>query len=114
MPVFLERFVLPICAALMIGVILLNPLKMDPQQRISLAACVLALAYFVGNSLHKSKPPVQEQPAPVVQTPSVPSSGDAITNGDNSPAVSGNGNNFDYGSPPQKKDKVSAGGKSRP
>jgi hypothetical protein len=102
-PIFLERFVLPIFAALMVGVILLNPLKFDMRQRTSLCIGVLALAYFVGHTLHKSRPSTDEPQSKPEVVQSAPESGDATTSGDNSPAVPGNGNTIVYGSAPHKK-----------
>jgi hypothetical protein len=52
-PVFLEKFVLPVLAASIIAIIVLNPFNLDRQQRISLLIGVLAIAYFVGYSLYK-------------------------------------------------------------
>lgn len=52
-PIFIERFVLPILATAMIAVIILNPLKLDLQQQISLAIAVIAFAYFVAHSVYK-------------------------------------------------------------
>ena len=53
MPIFLERFVLPVLATSVIGVIVLNPFKLDWQLRASLAIGVVAIAYFVGYTVHK-------------------------------------------------------------
>jgi hypothetical protein len=94
MPVFLERFVLPVLAGSIIAIIVLNPFKLDWQQRLSLAVGVLALAYFVGHTIHKSKSGMDQVAAPAVQAPA--KSGDAKTTGDQSPAVTGNGNDIKY------------------
>ena len=53
MRLWLERFVLTICAAVVISLTILNPLKLDWQQRVSLALAVSAFAYFIGHTLHK-------------------------------------------------------------
>jgi hypothetical protein len=98
MPIFLERFVLPVCATLMIGVILLNPMKMDLQQRVSLGIGVLAIAYFVGHSLQRNK--LLEQAKPPIVQPTPPTTGNATTTGNQSPAVTGNGNGVVYEAPP--------------
>jgi hypothetical protein len=50
---WLERFVLTICAAVVISLTILNPLKLDWQQRVSLALAVSAFAYFIGHTLNK-------------------------------------------------------------
>jgi hypothetical protein len=69
LPIFLEKFVLPILAAVVVAVILINPLKWDWQQRGSLFIAVLSLAYFFAYSLHKSTPnPAGETPvAPMIK-----------------------------------------------
>jgi hypothetical protein len=94
MPVFLERFVLPVLAGSIIAIIVLNPFKLDWQQRLSLAVGVLALAYFVGHTIHKGKTGTGQVAGPAAQTPA--KSGDAKTSGDESPAVTGNGNDVKY------------------
>jgi dsDNA-binding SOS-regulon protein len=53
-PVWLERYVLPICVTLVVGLVILNPLKMDWQQRVSLFLAISAFAYFIGHSLHRT------------------------------------------------------------
>ena len=100
-PIFLERFVLPVLAATVIAVIVLNPFKLDWQQRISLLAGVLALAYFAGYTLHKGKSeptPATHASVPAATAPAEASkaSGDAKTSGSQSPAVTGDGNNIKY------------------
>jgi len=97
MSIFVERFVLPILAACVTGVILLNPLKWDRLQRISLFICVVSLAYFVAHTLNKNTKAVAPQPVPQ-QT------GNATTRGSNSPAVTGNGNSFTYDKSEPKKE----------
>jgi hypothetical protein len=92
-PVFLERFVLPLLATTLIGVIVINPLKFDGTQQITLAIAIVALAFFVGHTVHKTnrQPAVKES---VIRTPP---SRSAATSGDKSPANSGDGNTFVYG-----------------
>ena|ERR1022692_637855 len=67
MPIFLERFVLPVLATSVITVILLNPFKWDWQQRVSILVFVFALAYFVGHTLTKKRPLV----TPLVEIPTL-------------------------------------------
>jgi hypothetical protein len=104
MPVFLERFVLPILATLVVAVIFLNPLKFDRQQQLSLLLAVVGIAYFVGHTLHKNK---ALAPAPTAASaPAQPpkKSGDATTSGPDSPAITGDGNTVNSNqSPPPKK-----------
>ncbi len=59
MPVFLERFILPVLAAALIGIIILNPFKLDVHQQVSLGIAVVALAYFVGHTVYRSNTPVK-------------------------------------------------------
>jgi hypothetical protein len=73
-PVFLERFILPALATVLIGVILLNPLKVDWQQQTSLAVAVVALAYFVGHTVYKNNQrrdvaPAQQPVARLAENP---------------------------------------------
>ncbi len=39
----------------MVGAVILNPFKLDWQQRVAAAICISALAYFVGHTIHKPK-----------------------------------------------------------
>jgi|HubBroStandDraft_4_1064222.scaffolds.fasta_scaffold05398_8 phosphoglycerol transferase MdoB-like AlkP superfamily enzyme len=98
-PVFLEKFVLPVLAASVVAVIVINPLKWDWRQRIALFMGVLFLAYFVAYTLYRSTP--KETPTPV--TVETPKTGNATTSGANSPANTGNGNNFNNDQPPPPK-----------
>jgi hypothetical protein len=52
---WLERYILPICATIVFGVIILNPFKFDWQQRLALFISVSAFAYFLAHTIHKSK-----------------------------------------------------------
>jgi hypothetical protein len=52
---WLERYVLSICAATAFGLVFLNPLKLDWPQRISLLVTISAFAYFVAHTIHKPK-----------------------------------------------------------
>jgi hypothetical protein len=51
MRLWLERFIIPICAAIVISLSILNPLKMDWRQRVSLGLAVTFFACFVGHAL---------------------------------------------------------------
>jgi hypothetical protein len=103
MPVFLERFVLPVLVAVVVTVIVLNPFKFDRQQRISLLVCVLAAAYFVGHTLHKRNSAPMRGATPVADAPK--KTGDATTNGPQSPAVTGDGNKITYDQSPHPEKK---------
>jgi hypothetical protein len=104
-PVFLEKFVLPILAAAILTVIALNPFNLDSKQRISLLVAVVALAYFIGHTIYK-RVPGSGQPTP--QAVEIPkrTTGDATTTGPNSPAVTGDNNKIIYGQPPPKDQKA--------
>jgi hypothetical protein len=54
-PIFLERFILPAFAAIVIIVALTNPMGLDRTQRITGAAAIILAAYFVSHTLHKDK-----------------------------------------------------------
>ena len=54
MRLWLERFIIPICAAILISLSILNPLKMDWRQRVSLGLAVAFFAYFVAHTLHRT------------------------------------------------------------
>ena len=54
-PVFLERFILTACAALVVAVLATNPFKFDWYQRGSFAVGITAVAFFVSATLHKGK-----------------------------------------------------------
>jgi hypothetical protein len=92
LPVFLERFVLPVLAAVVITVIVLNPFKFDWQQRVSLLLGVLLLAYFVGHTIHRGR----SQSGPANPPTTASKTGDATTAGDRSPAITGDGNKVTY------------------
>jgi hypothetical protein len=94
MPIFLERFLLPVLAAAVMTVIVLNPFKLDRPQRISLLVCVLAGAYFVGHTLYKRNSAPTHGATPKVEGPK--KTGDATTYAPKSPAVTGDGNKITY------------------
>lgn len=97
---FVERFVLPILVAIMTAIIGINPWKLDLRQRISLGICVLSLAYFVTHSLGKKTTYDIPVPKQAVEAPRL--SGDAQSSGSQSPAVTGDGNNVQYGTDASK------------
>ncbi|MGB7591977.1 MAG: hypothetical protein WCD04_10235 [Terriglobia bacterium] len=57
---FLERYLLPICASVFGTVVLLNPLKLSFDNRISLGVAVTALAYCIGRAIEKT--PIAPEP----------------------------------------------------
>jgi hypothetical protein len=74
-PIFIERFVLPVFVALVIALAVTNPMGLDIQQRVSGALGLICLAYFLGHTIHKQKslpspaPPVQLPPSSALELP---------------------------------------------
>jgi hypothetical protein len=98
MELFLERFVLPLLVFGATTVIIVNPMKLDWHQRVSILIIVVASAYLIGYSLHKAR----TAPTPTVTVPSSApeapkTTGDAVTSGSQSPAITGAGNSVNYG-----------------
>ena len=54
-PLWLERYVLPICATIVFGLCILNPLKFDWRQRIALIIAISAFAYFIAHTIQRPK-----------------------------------------------------------
>jgi hypothetical protein len=66
-PIFIERFVLPVFVALVIGLAVTNPMGFDFQQRVSGALGLICFAYFLGHTIHKQKS-LQPPPPPPRKT----------------------------------------------
>ena len=62
-PIFVERFVLPVFVALVIILAVTNPMGFDFQQRVSGALGLICFAYFLGHTIHKQKS-LQPPPPP--------------------------------------------------
>jgi hypothetical protein len=61
-PIFLERFVLPMLSAGVIAVIVLNPLKFDRYQRAGLLLVAFGLACFAARTVQlENRPPQPPQ-----------------------------------------------------
>lgn len=110
--VWLERFVLAILALVFWNWVMNNGRHLDGHFRIALGFVLLGLSYGVGHIvyLETRKPAApHSHAAPAVETlpKDSSSSGAASTAGDQSPAVTGDGNTVSYGSPPAapKKDQ---------
>lgn len=102
-PIFIERFLLVVCAAVLMTSVVGNGMKLDIHQRIGLGIAIVGVAYLLAATVYrKPKPPESVGPA-VVTTPAPPATGNAATVGPNSPAVTGSGNEITYGTEPQKK-----------
>lgn len=52
-PIFIERFLLAVLAAILFSVVFLNPMGMDNIQRVTLGIAVVCLAGFFAQTLHK-------------------------------------------------------------
>lgn len=69
MPVFFERFVLPVMATLLIGVALMNPLQLAQNERLAIGAAALICAFFAARYISaagkKSNLPVQVIPTAI-------------------------------------------------
>lgn len=77
-PIFIERYLLPLLATATFVLIILNPMKFDRTQQVTLAVAVITFAYFLAHTLHKynqearkseqksaSAQPSESPPAPV-------------------------------------------------
>jgi hypothetical protein len=54
-PIFVERFALTVCAALVVALLATDPFKFDWWQRASLALAITAFALFIAATLHKAR-----------------------------------------------------------
>lgn len=52
-PIFIERFLLPVLATLVVAVIIVNPMGMDNIQKVTLGLGVICIALFLAQTLHK-------------------------------------------------------------
>lgn len=53
MQLWVERFLLAICAAAVFGLSILNPLRLDWQQRVSLAIAIAAASFFIAHTYRR-------------------------------------------------------------
>ena len=61
--VWLERFVLALLSASFLSLVILNPMKFDLAQRITLGIAIVAFSYFVGHTIYITRlGPVHESP----------------------------------------------------
>ena len=60
-PVFLERYLLPVAATLTVLVVFTNPMNFDWTQRITGALALIFAAYFIAHTVHKH--PAKPSPA---------------------------------------------------
>ena len=71
-PIFIERFVLPLFAAAVILLALSNPMGFDTTQRITGALALIFAAYFVAHTLHKWSVQVVPPPPPKAEVETLP------------------------------------------
>ena len=105
MLLFIERYLLPITAALTVLIVTTNPMKFDWTQRITGGLALLFASYFLAHTAqvkNRSTSQATEDGA----TPKAftgRQSGSATTFGDHSPANTGDGNTFNDGVIEKKK-----------
>ncbi|MGD1091482.1 MAG: hypothetical protein ABSB35_05740 [Bryobacteraceae bacterium] len=107
MSLFIERYLLPITAALTVLLITTNPMKFDWTQRITGGLALVLASYFFAHTVQLKNRVAPAEPIESgvpAAAPQVHQSGPATTLGDNSPANTGDGNTFNGGSVPAKKD----------
>ena len=103
MPIFLERFVLPCLATLLAGGIVINQMKLDWHQRVSLGIATIALAYFAGHTLYKKSAIARPAPPTSIPGESVPGNIRMESHGDNSPNVLNNQGSVTINAPDKEK-----------
>jgi hypothetical protein len=60
--IWLERFVLTVCAAALLTIVVANTPKLDLTQRFTLGVAIVAISYFAAHTVHKQRnTQVQEQ-----------------------------------------------------
>lgn len=75
-PIFFEKYVLPVLATITTGVVLLNPMKFDWPSRISLFVGVLAFAFLLSHQLHLRNEAIRTGTAPAPKPVEPPSPGE--------------------------------------
>lgn len=65
MPIFVERFLLPAIAILLVAIAVYNPMGFDKTQRSTLALAIFCFAYFLAHTLYKQDHPQ----TPMVSSP---------------------------------------------
>ena len=69
-PVFIERFLMVVCAAAFYGLVITNNMNFNSLQRIGLAFALVGLALFLGATAYKQTHPASSAPS-VPPAPSV-------------------------------------------
>ena len=96
---FLEKVFLPLLVTVVGAMVIASLTRLDIQQRIALSVCLLSLAYFTAHTMAKRASEAKQviSPVPTATKNQTMITGDAHSEGSQSPAVSGNGNTFNYG-----------------
>lgn len=115
MPVFIERFLLPLLVSIVVLFTISNVFKLDWHQRVSFALAVLFLAYFISHTVHKkakadprlpeltSVPPEsRQQQSSAVGTATTHPQSTQSTSGNMSPLIHGSGNKVVINPPDRK------------
>jgi hypothetical protein len=63
-PVYLEKYLLPILATITTGIVLLNPMKFDIPSRIALFIAISAFAFLISHQLHLRNETIRTGTAP--------------------------------------------------
>ncbi len=74
-PIFLERFILAVLAAAVIGIFMVNPLKWDRTQQAGAALALVGVALFVAGTAYRMYHPAQPM---AIQTTDIPKSKEHI------------------------------------
>jgi hypothetical protein len=109
-PVFGEKFILPVLATMVTAVVLLNPMKWDWQSRAALFIGVTAIAFLLSHQIHMRNEAIRTGTATsgTNQTQPAHLSGPASTSGDCSPAITGDANKVNAGCEPSSQPKIPA------
>lgn len=103
MPVFGEKFVLPVLATVVTAIALLNPMKWDWQSRVALFVGATALAYLLSHQIHLRNEAIRTGNAPASTSPT-PNAGPVSVSGDCNAVNTGNGGKADVNCPPPGQD----------
>ncbi len=82
---FVEKSLIPICATGFVALVLVNPMRFDWKQRVSISVTIMSFAYFLSHSIDIRRAK-EVQSTPVPQTPVVIQQ---KTTGPGSPAIQG-------------------------
>jgi len=98
-PIFIERFLIVVCAAAFYGLVITNAMGFDLHQRIGLGLVLIGAAYFLGHTAYKKPSPTA--PIPAATAPAQPSQQNTTT-GPQSPIMPNNSGNVTISSDDSK------------